>query len=215
MSRVILHGNEGGPVELMWPSKWFINATTNGGIGMLPGDAVTSDLAENATKRLEAATHMPFARALNNAVKAGHKPAFATRYLKALMGGGETTATALDLARRRSYFDQPGQVLFEFENRPDRWFRDAWRRFGNGIVIDIPLARSIFAKRLVQTKAKQANELIQEIETAILTGEDEAAAQISYDAMISIDLRKLGSDLMSAKTPAEIKSLWPSVLEIL
>lgn len=198
-----------------WPTAKAMRAFTQGGLGKLPGDAVTEDLAENPEKRLEVATSMPLDRAIENMIRDGRDASFAQRYLRALMFGGETDATALDLVREHAFRDRTGQVAAEPTALPaDRFFRNAWRMAGGMIAVDLQAARGIFAKRVLEAKAAALARLTGEIELKLLVGSADASLEAQLEALKLMDLRALGSKIMAADSADALKALWPVALTL-
>lgn len=213
--KLILDGAQGGKVFIHQADAKLMKAFTHGGFPGLPGDAITIDL--DGDKRIEAAESMPKQRALDNMVRAGHKPAFAQKFIGSMLAGGETDASALDMVRektitanvltRQKYGITGTQSAIEPEDylAMDRYFRDAWRRQGNGIVIDLDAAKIVVAKNIIAAKRNALSDFEEKKELAILTGEPEEAAS----ALVSLDLRNLGQQIMAAKNVAELKALLP------
>ncbi len=210
--KIILDGVEGGPVRVCWPSPIAMAGLTGGGFGKLHGDAVTIDLEENEARRVEAANAMPKQRAIANMIRAGHDPDFAEHWTNAWLVGGETDATALELVRRKS-FQFGDQIAIGSETVPqDRFYREAWRRGGGDIVVDINAARVAFARRLVDARAAASQQFLRDIEVAVVSGRITDVLDAAYAALKGVDLRKLGQSVMGCKSLPELSSLWPEAV---
>jgi hypothetical protein len=208
--KLILSGMEGQAVRIATPSLVIMSALTNGGLGQLPGDAVTADLAEDESRRLEVSESMPRQRAIDNMVRAGHDHDFAVAWTDAVLAGGETDATALEMIGTKSFVEEEGLAPIESDRRPARWFREAWRRSGDGIVIDLPAAKRVFAERLVSRKAETSNEARVKADIATILGD--ASIEATYFAMVAIDLKAIGAKVMKATSPEDLLALWPDGL---
>lgn len=209
MSRkVVLHGEQGKSVEIMTVTPWFMKATTGGGLGELPGDAVTIDFAENEAKRIEISRSMPMDRAIENSIAAGFTPDFTRRYLYSLRDGGETTAGGFDLARKRTFKEVPGQALIDFDLviPPSRWFRDAWVRLNDGVVIDLMRAKDIFAERIIMAKIMALGQAQKDTLMAEFSG----TTDTPDNKLSRLDLKALGAQVMDARDLDALCSLWPA-----
>jgi hypothetical protein len=196
-----------------WPTAKAMRAFTQGGLGKLPGDAVTEDLSENPEKRLEVSRSMPLDRAIENMIRDGREAGFAQRYLTALLSGGETDATALDLVREHAFRAKDGQIAAEPTALPaDRFFRNAWRLAGGVVVVDLQAARRIFAERVLEAKAAALAKLTVEVETTLLLGVADASLEAQLEALKLMDLRALGGKIMAADSASALKALWPVAL---
>lgn len=90
----------------------------------------------------------------------GRNPDGAARFVRAVAFGGLTTAEALAAIRDCDALHLgSGHELWTPDELPDRWFRDAWRRSGNGgpIRIDLDAARPIQWRQLRQ-RAREATQ---------------------------------------------------------
>lgn len=209
--KIILSDKPGG-VDVCYPSAWIMAALTSGGIGKLPGDAVTADLGENVVERIEVSESMPKARAVENMLRNGRSPAFVDKYLTALMAGGETDATALELVREHAFKDKTGQVAVEHTDIPaDRAFRDAWRLQSGVITIDLAASRTLFVHRFVAWKAATIKDLAAQIEMKVLLGEVSDALESQHAALTSMSMRTLGDALAAAKSPDELRVIKPEI----
>jgi hypothetical protein len=213
--KLILEQKDDGGVLIGIPAPNMMTALTNGGFGRLPGDAVTSDLAENESLRIEVAASMPVDRAIDNMVRSGFDADFAAKWTRAQISGGETDATALGMVALKTFPSQFDVVATEQENIPaDRFFRDAWRRDpgGDKLYVDIDAARIIFSRRLIGAKGAAAKRLTDELDVLLLTGRTDQALEAQHEALIGLNLRALGAKVMAAASPEELKALWPTEL---
>lgn len=216
--KLILDGAKGQIVRITEPGKVVVKALTSGGFGVLPGDALTADLAENPDKRLEVSTSMPKQRAIDNMVRGGHAPDFAIKWNDALLVGGQTDATALDMVRLKTYLGKGDQIAVNAEdqvvglNAKYRLFRDAWRMGDGGITIDLTAAKTILAKRIIAKKRNALVALEAKNELVLLTGQDEPLEE-QYEALVNLDLRKLGGKIMAAQSVNELLFLKESIFK--
>lgn len=207
--KCILDGARGQPVKITYPSARIMQVLTAGGMGALPGDAVTADLAEDPDKRLEVSTAMPKQRAIDNMVRSGHAPDFAVEWIDALLVGGQTGATALDMVRLKTYIGRGDQIAVNFEDQVAEWnvkyriFRDAWRMADGGIVVDLTAAKTILAKRIIIKKRDALAALEARNDLALLTGQDEPL-EAQYEGLVNLNLRKLGEKIMAAQGVDEL-----------
>lgn len=183
-----------GMVNVTTPAPKFMAAVTQGGFGQIPG-------AEMKTAQSQ----------IENSIKAGFDPDFSSRFVTALVVGGETDAGGRDLIRIRHLYQNTNHQVQSFPTL-DRWFRDAWRQdAATGVLyIDMVAARLVFAKKLIAAKGEQASVLISRIETAILAGAPDAALEAAHQALKDIDLNALAGQMAAANSPAELSSLWPA-----
>ncbi len=90
-------------------------------------------------------------------IEAGFDPDVTRKFIRALAFGGCTTAEALEIIRDRDVERGSTAIeLWDVDELPDRWFRNAWRRSHNGgpIVIDIEKARPLQAAHIVRAVTK-------------------------------------------------------------
>lgn len=213
--KLILEQKDDGGVLIGIPAPNMMTALTNGGFGRLPGDAVTSDLAENESLRIEVAASMPVDRAIDNMVRSGYDPDFAAKWTQAQISGGETDATALGMVALKTFPSQFDVVATEQENIPaDRFFRDAWRRDpgSDRLYVDPDASKVIFSRRLIEAKGMSVKKLTDELDVLLLTGKTDQALEAQHEALISLNLRALGAKVMAAASPEELKALWPAEL---
>lgn len=196
------------------PTRWAMRAFTQGGLRQLPGDAVTADLKENPEKRLEVSRSMPLERARDNMIRNGRRPGFVDQYLQAILTGGETDGSALELVREHAFRERTGQIASDFSALPsDRSFRNAWRLSGQGVVIDLPAARTIFARQFIHWKTRSTLELGKRIEINLVAGTTDDQIEAQYEALRTLNLRSIGDKVIAAKTPEELKAICPDCLK--
>lgn len=195
------------------PTRWAMRVFTQGGLPELPGDAVTADLKENAEKRLEVSRSMPFERARENMIGNGRRPEFADRYLRAMLGGGETDASALELVREHAFKDRNGQIASDFSALPSsRSFRNAWRLSGQSVVIDMEEARVIFAREFIHWKIQREKELANQIEIHTVAGRPSDQLEAQFETLRAMNLKAMGDKVLKAKSPEALKKLCPECL---
>lgn len=196
-------------VLITYPAQSMMTALTNGGLGRLPGDAVTDDLPSES-HRVEAATAMPFQRAVENLIRAGHDGDFARTWCRAVISGGETSATALDLVRRHAYPQGGTHYAADRDDiSPYRMFRDAWRARADRIFVDIKAAKGLFARHLIGAKRRALDKMSDDIDTKKVEGECYDSLEVQYQQLVDIDLRQLGSKVMLAESVEQLMALWP------
>lgn len=86
---------------------------------------------------------------------------------------------------------------------PDPYFRDAWRRNGGKMIINLSAARELHMDKI----RKKRDEKLAFLDVETLKGND-----VQAEKQVLRDLPE-NFDLSSAKTPEEIKALWPVELE--
>lgn len=202
-----------GCARVTWPGPQVMRAMTSGGLGKLPGDAITADIKENPEKRLEISNSMPLGRAKDNMVRDGYAPAFSARWLDALLAGGETDATALELVRQMTYKDRGGQAAIDPEALPaSRLFRAAWRATEGVITLDQSACRVVFARKILDAKGMALTALGRQVEESMLLGAGDDAFEASVAALKAIDLRAIGHKIAVADSPEALLALWPAEL---
>ncbi len=203
---------------LVRPALHTMKAMTNGGLGELPGDTVTADLAENEARRIEVSRSMPQDRAITNMVQDGYDEGFAQKWCRALIGGGETDASALGLIRQQASgtrgMPETDCAAVGYEDLPsDRSYRDAWRKRGNGIEVDLGLAKAIFAARVIKAKSRDVLEHKTAAEQSMLLGNASDVLEKTYITLLNLDLRALGAKVMKAESIDQLAALWPAELK--
>lgn len=165
-------------------------ALTNGGFGRI------EDITEQ--------------RAVDNMIRDGRDPDLARVWTKALIIGGETDSTALDLIRRKDTpIDMTCEAVDVSTIPTDLTFRDAWR-FNNGFYIDMQSAKEFFAARLVSAREIAITTFRQAIDKDILLGRDTKELEAIFIAIKNFDLHSMRDKISSIKDPLELKDLWPS-----
>jgi hypothetical protein len=76
-------------------------------------------------------------------IAAGHRPDAAARFARALAFGGLTEREAYEIIRDRDCGHRgTAHELIDFDELPDRWFRNAWTRSHNGGPVGISLEKA-------------------------------------------------------------------------
>lgn len=199
---VIVSTAPDGMVNITAPATVFMSAVTHGGIGRIPNASI---------KRAEAAAQSQ----IDRAIESGYDADFASRFVKALVLGGETDAGGLDLIRQRHLFHDSNHRV---QDAPalDRFFRDAWRQesVSGALFVDLATARQVFAKRLIAVKAGRVREFADRTEVAVLLGQRNDALEAAHASLKAIDLHAIADQMAKAGSPEELKMLWPAVLPI-
>lgn len=149
-------------------------------------------------------------QSIDHMVSAGFDPSFVIDWINALMWGGCSSAEAYALIRDRSAKSDATAPELVSLNRipPDRWFRDAWSRHGGRIVIDLERARAVQAARIWHghKEFKSSNE------------KDNAINQMSgrnyFIEIPDLDLMDWQKQIITAKSVAELRAVWPAWLHI-
>lgn len=199
---VIISTAEDGRVNITAPAGKFMRAVTHGGLGHIPGiEDVKLDSAVEGQ--------------IDRAIASGYEAGFASRFVKALVLGGETDAGAMNLIRQR-HLSRDSNHRVHDRIKLDRFFRDAWRQDGStgALFIDLGIARQIFAKRLIAIKAGCLRAFAEKTDVATLMGRRDEALEASHAALKSIDLHALADKMARASSADELKALWPSVLPL-
>lgn len=194
----IVSRQENDIVAITCPAPYFMKAVTHGGFGRIPG--VDGQKAED--------------KQVDNMVRSGYDEDFSSRFVRALIVGGETDAGGLELIKDRHLAEQADHAVVGWDDLPtDRWFRNAWRLSDNGIVyVDMEVARLLFAQKLLGRKAEEVKQLVADIETAILTGKSNDQAEAAHVALKNIDMHALAAEMAKAETPEALRALWPEHL---
>lgn len=198
----ILYTRHDGGVSVCSPATEIMHLMEAGG-GWYDDKAHANGLHDKGGRTVSA--RMKFET--DKKIAHGSNKSAATRLVKALAFGGCTTAEALDIIRLNDC--APHGVAFERkiadEIPSDRWFRDAWYRSMDGgpIRIDMKKARLIQAQRIERAYAKINRPVPTNFSSRFLT-----------DAGLKIDLDwdKLEMAIRAAKTPVELKAVWPEDL---
>ena len=193
--RCILYTLPGSTVSICYPAEECIAELTRGGRPMLRGRRDWE---------------------IEKFVRGGIPEDIAVRWIDAVIGGGKTTAGAFELVRLK---DVPREAMavevMEIEDVPrDRWFRDAWRRSSNGgpIYIDLEKAIEVQARKIAAAR----NDMIQRCKSNepidIMLGNERLIG--FWERVEGIDLADLGRRLRLARSPVEVRALWPKELPV-
>lgn len=160
-------------------------------------------------------------RAIENRVKAGISREAAWRHVKACAFGGYTSGEAMEVIRDNA-MDINRAVLCVDAFAPevwrtddfgqlDRWFRDAWRRSQNGgpIYVELGIARVIQAQRILDATQTWNAGARRDSEIAFLAGR-----RTNGPAIVRVDRERIQKMIKSARTPAELRTVWPDDLPI-
>lgn len=147
---------------------------------------------------------------IERSIAAGHPPDSARRFVRAMAFGGCTTAEALAIIRDRDCGHRgTGIEIWNVSDVPaDRWFRDAWRRLpaGGPISIDMVAARQIQAQRMAMAVEDWNRYARREDDQASLL------RPTNGPATIELERPRLRHMLLAARTPEQIKAVWPEEL---
>ncbi|HLC08230.1 MAG TPA: hypothetical protein VJK06_02990 [Methyloceanibacter sp.] len=192
-----------GMVAVTTPAPNFMAAVTHGGFGRIP-DA-EPDPARQATET----------RQIETMVAAGYSGDFSSRYMSALVRGGENDAGGLDLIRQRHLAGDLHHGICDFTALPrDRFFRDAWRLdpMRGAIYVDLAEAKLVFARALIAAKADAVTRLVRDTEIATLAGGNSGGLDVAFRQLKEMDLGGLAAKMARAETPEALKALWPENL---
>ncbi len=90
----------------------------------------------------------------------------------------------------------------------DRTFRDAWKKNGSKIRIDLPEARLIHQDKIDRIKDREMKRIAENIVIQQALGNDITALQDKIqDIQTAID--NVGPNINAAGTPAVLKAVWP------
>ena len=132
-------------------------------------------------------------------ISRGVQPDAARRYVKAMTLGGLTTAEAYAVIRDRDCAHLGYHIdLMDFEDLPDRWFRNAWKRSANGgpVGVDLNLARPLqwqHIRQRVSTENKRRLEAFEE------------------ERQIKPDWSQIRTAIKHARDEEELRRIWPSL----
>lgn len=167
-------------------------------------DDLHKGMGESVTARMR--------RLIDSKIANGTAPAATTKLIRALANGGCTTAEALGIIKDTDC--APKGTGFERKTADeipsDRWFRDAWRRSldGGPIYVDMELARPIQAK-LIEARYKLVISKAQ-------SDRDSFAARFLSPKGVSpnfeLDWNSIEAAIRAAKTPLDLKNVWPTEL---
>lgn len=191
-------------------NKRIVFTLPNGGVGITcPSDNAIRWMAEGG--RWAGATRGWLNTQVERFVSAGVSPDIAKRYVDAMMFGGRTTAEALGLIRDRCCAHKgTGIELWDMSDvSSDRWFRNAWRRSPDGgpIWIDLDCARDIQAQKI-----ERATRTWNEAAKAEDTWKALAGRATNGPAIIELDVPRLSRRIRDARSPQELRAVWPDDL---
>lgn len=135
---------------------------------------------------------------IDRQVANGIAPDAAARFVRALAFGGATEAEAYAIIRDRDCGHLgSGHELWDTDELPDRWFRDAWRRSSNGgpIRLDLDTARGMQWRRMRAAVAHR---------TAELTADWRRAGD-----GVRVDWGAMSGRLAAADDERAIRAVWP------
>src|SRR5262245_31386959 len=108
-SRIVYTRKSDGGVSVCCPTQWAIDGMARG----IWGDAPRGEIE----------------RKIELSIAGGRPADAARRFIQAMHWGGCNTQEALAIIRDRDCAHLGRQIeLFDVEELPDRWFRNAWRR---------------------------------------------------------------------------------------
>jgi hypothetical protein len=128
----------------------------------------------------------------------------AWRFVRAMQYGGCTTAEALDIIREHDCTrggDGTLHELMDYDDLPDRWFRDAWRRSSNGGPPSVELA----AARLIQW---------QRIYEAVQQENKRRAWNLFGPRPIKLNKLEYQRAIKLARDDEELRRIWPDGLSL-
>ena len=179
--RIVYTRNSDGGVSVCAPTQWAIETMSCGGFW--------SDMPRGFG---DIQIERQIARGVN--------PDAAQRYVRAMQFGGLTTAEAYAVIRDRDCAHLGYHIeLMDFEDLPDRWFRNAWRRSHNGgpVWVDLKLARPLqwnHVRHAVAAENKQRTEAFEE------------------QRPIEPDWTQIRSAVRQARDEEELRRVWPEEL---
>lgn len=93
----------------------------------------------------------------------------------------------------------------------DRAFRNAWRKNGVNIRVDLPEARTIHQAKIDRIKNREMKPLVDDIVIQQALGNDVTALQAQIQG-IQTAVDNVGPNINAAGTPAMLKAVWPAGL---
>jgi hypothetical protein len=199
----ILYTRHDGGVSVCSPATAILRLMEGGG-GWYDDKAHANGLHDGSGNSVTA--RMKFE--IDKKVAHGSDPASAQKLVNALAYGGCTTAEALDIIRLNDC--APHGAAFERrtgdEIPADRWFRDAWHRSVDGgpILIDMNKARLIQAKKIEFAYRKADRPVPDDFASRFLPHREGVKIDLDWD--------KLEISIRAAKTPEELRAVWPEEL---
>lgn len=148
MRRIVFTRPSDGGVTVTTPTPWALDIMCNGG-GLWddrPRGFIDEMVRRKTCPTLQKNRHIT--------------EAAAWRFVRAMQYGGCTTAEAYDIIREHDCTRGGDGILHElldWDELPDRWFRDAWRRSSNGgpPSVDLEKARQIQWRRLLDAVSRE------------------------------------------------------------
>jgi hypothetical protein len=180
--RGIVYTRHDGGVSVRWPTRWALRALASSGFW----DRYPEDFFENQVE---------------SGIAQGRSERAIRRYIRAMRDGGCTTAEAYEIIRDRDCAHLgTGHELWRFDELPDRWFRDAWRRSHNGgpISIDLKTARRIQFQRIRDAVQHEATRRAADIDL--------------FERPVEIPLGALRDRIHQAESADELRRVWPQEL---
>lgn len=184
--RLVYTRYEDGGVSVCHPAPEIISyMTAGGGYWGKPSRGFTEELIRRKTCPI-----------LQNGHPCSHEAA--TKMVHALSYGGCTTAEAWGIIRDHDCARFGYQVeLYHISELPDRWFRDAWYRSGNGgpVGVRLPTAQGIQWRR---------------IRTAIRQEEMRRSTEIDeWSKPVLTNLLSIERAIRHARDESELRRVWP------
>ena len=137
----------------------------------------------------------------------------ARRYVKAMQCGGLTTAEAYAVIRDRDCSHLGYHIeLMDYEELPDRWFRNAWKRSQNGgpVGIDLTHARTLQWQYIVTAVGEENERRAKRSRLAnafqMMTG------HFGETQPVAVDGSALQTAIHRAKDEEELRRVWPTEL---
>lgn len=143
-------------------------------------------------------------------VRGGTRESIARRWIRSLIAGGLTDAEAYEVMADKDV-PQDCSGVDVIDTLPPRWFRDAWRRSLNGgpIEVDMPAARMIHAKNLINQRKRIITKIEEQTELDKMTGQ-ECRLLTCVERLRGIDLSNV---ICNAQTPEALQQVqWPQEL---
>lgn len=148
MSLIVYTRPSDGGVSVCRPTQWAIDIMCNGG-------GLWDDRPRGFMDEMVRRKSCPILQKGRNISEST-----ARRFVKAMQYGGCTTAEAYDIIREHDCTRGGDGILHElmdWDELPDRWFRDAWRRSSNGgpPSVDLEKAKPIQWQRIVDAVSRE------------------------------------------------------------
>lgn len=139
----------------------------------------------------------------------------AARWHTAVELGGCTEGEAYGLLAQKDVPNDSSRVeLWHVDRLPrDPWFRNAWRQGNSRIVIDMTLAADIQASRVLAARAAAIKQWRADVERDLMLGRRSNIIGLIGEAE-DMDLDYWGGAIRSARTPRELRAVWPQFLPV-